>query len=236
MDQGSSPFHDDRAWARALADGDRDALARYERELVPVIAAQLRRRGLTDDAIADVQQTLRARLFVGDGAGPAIAHYEGRGALKSWVLVSALREAVRVRQRGAREPAVDDDALVALADRSETAMPSVDKERYRAAFRAAFRAALGELAPRDRVLLKLHVLDGLTIDQIGALQGVHRATAARWIERARETLSRAVRRDLMKQLGADPFEAEELLAWVQSRIELSLSLLGSGHSSSHAES
>jgi RNA polymerase sigma-70 factor, ECF subfamily len=70
------------------------------------------------------------------------------------------------------------------------------------------------------------VLDGLTIDQIGALQGVHRATAARWIERAREEVSRNVRRELMKELGMDPFETDEILEWVQSRVELSLSVLG----------
>jgi RNA polymerase sigma-70 factor (ECF subfamily) len=93
-------------------------------------------------------------------------------------------------------------------------------------FQTAFRAALATLTPRDRVLLRMNVLDGLTIDQIGALQGVHRATAARWVDRARETLSRQIRREFMKKLGADPFEAEELLQWMQSRIELSLSVLG----------
>ena len=220
--------HDDLAWARELAAADRSALDRYERELAPLIANHLRRRGIAADTIADVMQTLRARLFVGDGDGPAIARYEGRGPLRGWVLVAALREAVRTRQRDAREPAVDDDALVALADRSGAATtPALDKERYRDAFRAAFKAALSELAPRDRNLLRMHVIDGLTIDQIGALQGVHRATAARWIERAREAISRSVRRDLMRQLGADPFETEELLQWVQSRIELSLSVLAS---------
>ena len=224
---GSGELHpEDLAWARALATGDRAALERYERELAPLLEGHLRRRGFTADTIADVMQTLRARLFVGDGEGPAITHYEGRGPLRSWVLVAALRESVRARQRGAREPAVEDDALVALADRSGAAIPALDKERYREAFRAAFRVALGELSPRDRNLLRMHVIDGLTIDQIGALQGVHRATAARWIERAREAVSRSVRRDLMKQFGADPFETEELLQWVQSRIELSLSALG----------
>jgi RNA polymerase sigma-70 factor (ECF subfamily) len=227
MDQEGGALHtDDLAWARSLAAGDRDALARYERELVPMIAAQLRRRGLTDDSIADVQQTLRTRLFVGEGDGPAIARYEGRGALKSWVLVSALREAVRVRQRTSREPPVDDEALIALADRADPGPPSVDKQRYQDAFKVAFRSALAALSARDRVLLRMHVLDGLTIDQIGALQGVHRATAARWIERAREEVSRGVRRELMKELGTDPFEADEILEWVHSRVELSLSVLG----------
>src|SRR5215813_2640885 len=118
MDQEGGALHsDDLAWARSLATGDREALARYEREMVPMIEAQLRRRGLADDAIADVQQILRTRLFVGEGEGPAIARYEGRGALKSWVLVSALREAVRMKQRDQREPATEHDALFALADR-----------------------------------------------------------------------------------------------------------------------
>src|SRR5258705_7552712 len=99
MDQDDGALHsDDLAWARSLGAGDREALARYERELVPMIDAQLRRRGLTDDAIADIQQTLRTRLFVGDGDGPAVARYEGRGALKSSILVRALREAARFRQ------------------------------------------------------------------------------------------------------------------------------------------
>jgi RNA polymerase sigma-70 factor (ECF subfamily) len=226
MDQEPAELHlEDLAWARELAVGDGTALARYERELVPVIEAQLRRRGMAADAIADVQQIMRTRLLVGDGDGPAVTRYEGRGTLKSWVLISAIREAVRVRQHAARESAVDDDALIALADRANIETPRVDKERYREAFRVAFRAALAQLTPRDRVLLRMHVIDGLTIDQIGALQGVHRATAARWMERARATVSRNVRRDLMKQLGVDPFEAEELLQWVQSRIDLSLSML-----------
>lgn len=222
----------DVGWARALAAADAEALARYERELAPMIDAQLRRRGFADDAIEDVQQTLRARLFVGDGDGPAIARYEGRGALRSWVLVGALREAVRMRQRATPEPALDDDALIALAERSEAADLALDKQRYRDAFRISFRAALAALAPRERVLLRMNVLDGLTIDQIGALHGVHRATAARWIDRARELVSRAVRRDLMKQLGSDPFEIEQILRWVQSRIDLSFSVLASDRTGS----
>jgi RNA polymerase sigma-70 factor, ECF subfamily len=231
MDQGDADLHhDDLAWARALAAGDPAALERYERELVPMIAAQLRRRGFTDDVLADIQQTLRTRLFVGDGDGPAVARYEGRGHLRSWVLVSALREAVRVRQRTAREPALGDDDLIALADRGEVDSPAIDKERYRDVFRTAFRAALAALTPLDRNLLRMHVLDELTIDQIAVVQGVHRATAARWIDRARESVAHAVRRDVMRQLGADPFEVDELLQWVQSRIELSLSGLAGDRS------
>ena len=224
MPHGGELHHDDLAWARALAANDPEALARYERELVPVIAAQLRRRNHTADEIADLQQTLRARLFVGDGGGPKIATYTGSGQLRSWVLVTALREAVRARQAKVREPAFEDDALIALADREDLVPANaLDKERYRRAVRVAFRTALQGLAPRDRNLLRMNVIDGLSIDQIGAVQGVHRATAARWLENAREQIARSVRRELMTALGTDPFEADEVLRWVQSRIELSLS-------------
>lgn len=225
MAENDHLHHEDLAWAKSLAAGERLALDRYEREITPMIESQLRRRGFADDAIAEVQQALRARLFVGDGDGPSVAGYEGRGPLKSWVLVSALREAVRAQIRAVREPSTADDALLALCDRSEVVRPGVEKERYREAFRTAFRAALAALTPRDRVVLRMHVIDGLTVDQIGTLQGVHRATAARWIEQARESVARNVRRDLMKQLGVDPFEAEELLQWVQSRVDISLSAL-----------
>src|SRR5258706_4043775 len=150
---------DDLVLGKSLAAGERSALDSYEREIAQMIEAQLRRRGLADDAIADVQQILRTRLFVGDGEGPAIASYEGRGALRSWVLVSALREAVRARTKSAREPSTADDALAELVDRSDTLAPSIEKERYREAFRSAFRNALAALSPRDRVLLRMHVID-----------------------------------------------------------------------------
>jgi RNA polymerase sigma-70 factor (ECF subfamily) len=226
MDQASGALHsEDLEWAKELAAGGRAALDRYERDLVPMLEGQLRRRGYVDDVIGEVQQTLRVRLFVGDGDGPGVARYEGRAALKSWVLIAALREAARLRQRSAREPATDDDALAALAEHGD--VDAADKQRYRDVFKLAFRSALATLAPRERVLLRMNVLDGLTIDQIGVLQGVHRATAARWVERAREKLAREIRRDFMTRVGTDPFEADELLQWMQSRIELSLSVLDS---------
>jgi RNA polymerase sigma-70 factor (ECF subfamily) len=221
MDQAGDGLHtEDLAWARSLAAGADIALVRYERELVPLVATQLRRRGYPDDVVTEVQQVLRVRLLVGDGEGPAIARYEGRAALKSWVLIAALREAAR--QRSSREvPSVlGDDALVELATRAD--LDGADKQRYAQIFKDAFRAAISTLAPRERLLLRMHLIDVLTIDQIAAVQGVHRATAARWLERARETLSRATRKEFMARLGTDPFEADEILRWVQSRIELSL--------------
>jgi len=56
-------------------------------------------------------------------------------------------------------------------------------------------------APRERNLLRYQVLDRLGIDHIGALHGVHRVTAARWIAHARRALIEGVRRRLQDRLG-----------------------------------
>lgn len=226
MPEKDSDFHgDDLEWAQALATGDSDALARYEREIVPFISSHLRRRGVTDETIDELQQTLRVRLLVDRGAdrGPAICRYQGRGRLRSWVLVTALRETIRLAHQGKREAPLDQDELMVIVDGAAFAGAGmVEKGPYREAFRSAFRRALDSLQPRDRNLLRMHALDGLSIDQLGRAHGVHRATAARWLERARDSVSRCVRRELMQKLDVSPFELDELLGWIQSRIDVSL--------------
>jgi RNA polymerase sigma-70 factor, ECF subfamily len=215
---------DDRSWAAALAAGDPAALARYERELVPAITSVLRQRRYREDEIAEIQQSLRAELLVGNDGCPAVTSYAGRGTLRSWVLISALHAALKLRRRAAREVPLEETALIALADATvpTDGTPDPVKERYREAFGRAFRVALAALSARERTLLKMTAIDRLTIDQIGALHGVHRATAARWLDDARRSAFDATRRAMMHELGADRFEAESVMRWVQSRLDVSL--------------
>jgi len=216
---GVELHRDDMTWAHQLAAGQRSALVRYERELVPVITAQLRRRGVRDDVIDEVQQALRARLLVGDGEGPAITHYAGRGPLRAWVMICAFREAARIVQRTWREKAAGDEALMRFADSS--CLATGFDTAYRDAFRGAFRTALRKLTLRDRRLLRMSVIDTLSIDEIGKLLGVHRATAARWIRHARLSLARNIRHDLAKKLGADASDPKDVCRY--SRVDVSLS-------------
>jgi len=214
----------DRSWAAALAAGDPAALARYERELVPAIRSLLRQRRYREDEITELQQSLRVELLVGKDGCPAVASYAGRGTLKGWVLVSALHSALKLRRRAAREVPLEERTLIALADAAVPADGTLDavKERYREAFRRALRVAFAALSARERTLLKMTAIDLLTIDQIGALHGVHRATAARWLDDARRSVYEATRRAMMRQIGADRFEAESVMRWVQSRLDVSL--------------
>jgi RNA polymerase sigma-70 factor (ECF subfamily) len=73
--------------------------------------------------------------------------------------------------------------------------------RYASDLQAAFDGAVRSLAPRQRSLLRLHFLDGLPLERLAHVYGVHRTTLGRWIAdacnhvfaRTRERLGQAHR-------------------------------------------
>ena len=62
------------------------------------------------------------------------------------------------------------------------------------------RAAL----PRDRAILRLHVVEGVSIEKIAASYGVHRVTVARWVWTAGETLLDGLRGRFREKFGIVP--------------------------------
>jgi RNA polymerase sigma-70 factor (ECF subfamily) len=170
--------------------------------------------------IDEVKQSLREKLFVGRGGGqPKIVEYDGRGALSSWVRVMALRVAIDLR-RGSPD-------VNPVPRWRETPTPAdletgYLKQRYREAFNAAFRGALAALDREQRELFRLHFVDGLTLDQLAARAGVHRATIARKMAAAREVVADEARRRLGEALGASEAELASLAGVMRSQIELSL--------------
>ena len=113
---------------------------------------------------------------------------------------------------------VDTETATAVAPELQ-----IIKQRYRAHFKAAFERAIDELSPRDRTLLKLHVIERSSIDDIGALYKVHRATAARWLEAIRDNLGERTRALLAAELALGPAELESVVRAVQSQVSVSLS-------------
>ena len=143
------------------------------------------------EMIDEAMQRLRTSLIVGDSGQPRLMQYAGRGPLRAWVGIAAARTALMMRrsQKRAREVVGDDDWTSSLAMIS-TNNPELEllKRQYAAAFAVALRDAVGELEARLRSVLKMSYVDGLSIDEIGTIYAVHRATAARWYNRARAAL------------------------------------------------
>jgi RNA polymerase sigma-70 factor (ECF subfamily) len=186
-----------------------------------VVDRALPRLGLDACAVDEVKQRLRHALLVPEHGPPRILGFGGRGALRSWIRVLAVHEAWRLL-RTSRGPLDAEDQLADLASAGATPELEYLKRRYRCDFERAFRAALQTLSPRDRTLLRQHFLDGVEINQLGALYRVHRATIGRWLERARAAVLAATRLHLMESLHAPRAEIESILRLVLSRLELDL--------------
>lgn len=192
-----------------------------------VIDAAARRFDGSSSFADEVRQKLFEKLLVASpNRGPRILAYAGRGAIEAWVRVAAVRAAIDlVRQRRGGDDASDDRLLDELDASGGDPELAYIRLRYADDVHAAFRAAFGVLTARERTVLRLHLLDGLNIDRIGVIYHVHRATVARWIARARETISVESHRLLQERLGATDSEVESLERLVRSDLQVCLSEL-----------
>jgi RNA polymerase sigma-70 factor (ECF subfamily) len=191
-EDGASEFlsglHAADLWlAATCARGVPGAAAVLDREFISGLDGVLSRAGA--EARDELRQRVREKLLVSsDNAPPRIAEYRGRGPLLGWLKVVGSRVALdwlRARDSvGAGE-----DELLGLP--SAEAGPELMhlRDRYRDEFRVALAEASKELGPRARNVLRLHYVDGLTLEQIATVHRVHRLTAVRWVKDAREGLS-----------------------------------------------
>jgi RNA polymerase sigma-70 factor (ECF subfamily) len=89
----------------------------------------------------------------------------------------------------------------------------------------AILAAMDTLPEETRHLLRSYYVDGLTIDDLAARDGIHRATAARRVHSARALLLARVRERAAHRLGIPDEEIDSLIQLVASRLEISLRVL-----------
>ena len=204
--------------ACACASGDGRALAALEGRQFREIDGSLVKMNLGPARIDEVKQRLRHDLF----ASGRIGDYRGAGDLKAWLRVSAMRSALKLIRSENREISSSDDAVLEQRSSSDSPELSYMKAAYRAAFSAAFQEALDTLLPKERTLLKQQIVDGLSVDDLGTLYQVHRATAARWVQSAREKLLMRTRRTFMINAKLSSEECESIMRMVRSQLDVSL--------------
>jgi RNA polymerase sigma-70 factor (ECF subfamily) len=209
--------------ACACNDGNPRAIAALEQHGFGDLESALRRLRFRAAQIDDVKQRLRQELFVPvPGRIPGIAGYSGRGQLRRWMRVIGVRTARRMTRRDGAEIAIDDHLTAVLPSPEERPDLAHMKRHYRDAFREAFGDAMRVLSDADRGLLRQHVIDGLGIDDLSALHGVHRATAARWLSAIRESIASLTRESLMARLGVTSAEYASVIRLIQSQLDISL--------------
>ncbi len=165
---------------------------------------------------------LRERMLVEKSGRTGIAAYDGRAPLATWLRVCATRIGLRERDRERRFERRDDHQLDQIAPGVPDPELEYLKRLYGASFRDAFGEAVASLPPRARNLLRLSVLDGLGIDQLGAIFHVHRATAARQLKEARATLVAATRERMRVTLAISESELESIMRMIHSMADITL--------------
>jgi RNA polymerase sigma-70 factor (ECF subfamily) len=185
----------------------------------------VRKRGAASDQAADIRQMLAEKILVGDpssGRRAKLADYKGLGALRGWVATAAATTlATQRRNEGRRREGAESLAERAFVVRLDPELQYL-KERYAQPVHDAIIAALDASSARDKALLRLHLKERLSIDALGAMYGVNRATAARWLVAARRTVKMRTIERLRACLELNPTECESLLGLVNSQLEVSM--------------
>lgn len=176
----------------------------------------------------DLIQDLREKLFVGAASKPPkILSYAGQSPLKSWLKVTAVRTFLnytKSREQRKREERIEHSHLLDIPTGFDLELEFL-KQEYREHFRSSFQEALWNLEVRSQNLLYQHLVAGLSIDQLGAMLHIHRATAARHLAKARQSLLEGTRRSLMQKLNISSREFDSIMGLIQSRMELSVARL-----------
>ncbi|MDB4958004.1 MAG: putative DNA-binding regulatory protein [Myxococcales bacterium] len=206
--------------ACAIERGDVAALRVFETQAMQHLGAAIAHLDGGSALTEDVVTAVRERVLGSAAGGRAkIADYRGRGDLRGWLRVVAVREALQIMRQRRREAPLAEDLATKLADEGSAVPMSPDEQRV---YREAFTAALATLTPRERNMLRQQFIYGATIDELGALYGVHRATAARWIAQVRETVLRRTRRQIGEALRLSGADLDSAMGRIANHLDYSL--------------
>jgi RNA polymerase sigma-70 factor (ECF subfamily) len=212
----------DLAVAHAALDGEAGAQRLLEQAMLEAVLGLKTRSRHRPHLVDDAAQRLRERLLVPSEGRPArLVQYAGKGPLAGFLRAALAREVLSLERLHTREVPLPDDALLEGTAHKDPELAMLQAAQ-RPLVRDAFRLAFAALPQKDRTLLQLAYVHGMTVDDLGRANNVHRATAARWLARARAELLSSTRAALQQHLGAPPDDVDSLLRLVQSNLSLSL--------------
>lgn len=201
----SAPQRDALALVFACLQGDSAAVRQLEAAHFPKVRSALKKMnvgGLEDELI----DWLRFELFARE-QGPLLETYTGKGDLTGFLRAIAVHEALKRLKKQKRE--VTPEAV------AELPMPEVELAAMKGAYGKQFTRALEEsfrsLELPERNLLRQYFLDGLSIDALAKLHHIHRATAARRVNAAKDKLTERVKQKLIAELQLGESSVREVI-------------------------
>ncbi len=210
--------------------GDDKALSTLDSQVFSALPAAMGRLKLNSAAIEEAIQRARTKLLVGKEGRGKLVDFSGTGDLRGWIKVIAIRDALRTARKEKREVSLSDELEAALPAAALDPELAYQRRLYGTEFKASFEAAVDELTARARTLLRQSIVYNSTVDQVAMVYQVHRATAARWIAKAREELATKTRAHLRDRLDISESQFHSIVRLIESQMDLSMErLLATAH-------
>jgi RNA polymerase sigma-70 factor, ECF subfamily len=175
----------------------------------------------------DADETLQlAREKLLAGSPPKLAQYTGRGRLAGWIRVVVVRTALNQRRAERRHSSAEDGAVVhSIADDSRDPELDVIRAQYGETLAAAVAQAFRQLTSEQRNLLRLYVIDGLSLADLARIHAVDPSTVSRWLAKIRTKLLNDARERLLERFAMRPSECESVIRLVKSDLHVSVARL-----------
>jgi RNA polymerase sigma-70 factor (ECF subfamily) len=199
---------------------DPEAYQAFERRYLATMTQTVGRIVLSADQADELRQQLRVTLLL--GAAPKIGTFRGQGPLGAWVQVCAVRLALKMGAARDRLAGADSSVLEGLVSQEADQELLAAKSQYRDAFQAALEECFVALPSRQKTLLRMHFLDGMSIDEMGQVFHVHRATIARWLVAIRREVLEQICRKISLNLRTSSSEFRSMVRLVSNDVRLSL--------------
>ena len=208
--------------ALACTRGDPQALLRLDSRLLAGVEPDIRRVVTDEDTAGEVLQRLRIGLCLSiEGQLPKLLSYDGRGPLLSWLRTTAIRAALSALRAVRGEVGAEED-LIRLSDHLAAPDLLLMRQRHQEDLKQAFFATLRELSAKERMVLRLRHLDGMSLEDISGVLGLHRSTVIRTLESLRAGLVEGTRRRMKARLLLGSRDLDSLLTEIRSGLNLSL--------------
>jgi RNA polymerase sigma-70 factor (ECF subfamily) len=195
----------------------------FDTQCTPAIRAAVARLAPSQAERDEIVQKARDALLVdAPGARPKLAQYLGTGPLARWAATTGQRLALLDLRAGRAEGRARDGLAKQPAPPADPELAYL-KQQYRGEFEATLAAKVAELEERDRMFLRLSLIEGLSAEKIGKIYGMSRATAQRRIEDVREKIADGLRRAMGERLALSGSGVGSVAGLVASQIDVSLS-------------
>jgi RNA polymerase sigma-70 factor len=192
--------HEDLFLAMACSRQDRVAWEYFADDYMPLLRKFSAQACSNSGEGEDLAQEITAKMLKESNR---LARYNGRGSLAGWLRVAVSHAAVdrfrRTRKQVSLEDLPQNSTPIDLIDPGKRDEDETLDARWGPVISNAASESISKLAARDRLVLGLYYLRGVSLKAIGRQFGMHEATVSRRLDKLRRNIRKKVEIELRKK-------------------------------------